>query len=208
MMRPSVTPRHLAALQHQAYGRGMNTQRRPRLNRDDWLSAGLSALCEQGPGALGAEPLARRVGATKGSFYWHFTDVPAYNLALLDLWESAARQALESCAQTDATDAARLRATAQTIAATSTSDEPASRAEPAIRAWARDDTSCAAAVTRVDEARLDQLHVLLSACGIGNAEMARILYASAIGMEELRDRDAAQNSDAIGSLVDLVLALR
>ena len=186
----------------------MNTQRRPRLNRTDWLVAGLSALCDQGPGALGAEPLARRVGATKGSFYWHFTDVPAYNLALLGLWEAAARQALATCAEVDATDTTRLRATAQMIAATSSSDTPALRAEPAIRAWARDDTSCATVVAAVDEARLQQLRGLLSACGIDNGEMARIIYASAIGMEDLHDRDAAQNSDAIGSLVDLVLALR
>jgi len=186
----------------------MSTERRPRLTRTDWLVAGFAALCDQGPGALGAEPLARRVGATKGSFYWHFTDVPAYNLALLELWESAAQQALATCAQTDETDATRLRATAQMIAATSTSDTPALRAEPAIRAWARDDASCAGVVTRVDEARLHQLRGLLSACDIGNGEMARILYASAIGMEELHDRDAAQNADAIGSLVDLVLALR
>ena len=186
----------------------MTALRRPRLTRNDWLLAGLGALCEQGPGALGAEPLARRVGATKGSFYWHFTDVPAYNLALLTLWETAAGDAIENCAETGMSEVARLRITAQTIAATSTSDSPALRAEPAIRAWASDDSICAATVTRVDEARLGRLRALLAACGIGNAEMPRILYASAIGMEELRDSDAARNSDAIGSLVDLVLALR
>ncbi|MEH6751885.1 MAG: TetR family transcriptional regulator, partial [Paracoccaceae bacterium] len=36
--------------------------------------AGLAALAEAGPVALKAEPMARRLGTTKGSFYWHFAD--------------------------------------------------------------------------------------------------------------------------------------
>lgn len=185
----------------------MTAARRPRLTRTDWLMAGLDALNDTGPAALGAEPLARRIGTTKGSFYWHFTDVPAYHGALLSLWQAEARAALDA-GDEGAPEAARLRATAQTIAATAASDSISLRAESAIRAWAGDDPAAADAVRGVDEMRLARLHALLSACGIGNAEMARILYAAAIGMQALRDRDAEQSAEAIGSLVDLVLALR
>lgn len=185
----------------------MTALRRPRLTQTDWLLAGLDTLCDAGPSALGAEPLARRMGTTKGSFYWHFIDVPAYHQALLDLWAAEARAALDA-ATAAATDTVRLRETAQAIAATARSDTAALRAESAIRAWAGDDTVAAQTVQSVDEMRLARLHALLSACGIGNSEMARILYASAIGMQALRDRDADQNAAAIGSLVDLVLALR
>ena len=44
--------------------------------------------------------------------------------------------------------------------------------------------------------------------GIDNPEMARILYASAIGMTSLGNASPADHISAIGSLVDLVLALR
>ena len=74
----------------------MIARRRPRLTRDDWLLTGLTALCEGGPGTLGAEPLARRVGATKGSFYWHFKDVPDFHGQLLGRWEKAAKELLAS----------------------------------------------------------------------------------------------------------------
>ena len=185
----------------------MTALRRPRLTQTDWLVAGIDTLCDRGPGALGAEPLARRMGTTKGSFYWHFIDVPAYNQALLDLWASEARAALDAATNALA-DTARLRESAQDIAATARSETAALRAESAIRAWAGDDPLAARTVQGVDEMRLARLHALLSACGIGNPEMARILYASAIGMQALRDRDADQNAAAIGSLVDLVLALR
>ncbi len=59
----------------------MNTT---RLNSDRWIAAGFDALRQAGPQALAAEPLARRLGTTKGSFYWHFKDVPAYHARLRD----------------------------------------------------------------------------------------------------------------------------
>lgn len=171
---------------------------RPRLTRDDWLAAGFAALSETGPGALGAEPLGRRVGATKGSFYWHFTDVPAYSAALLALWHAAAEAALEP--DDSAPAATRLRTCAQAIAT------PVQDAEPAIRAWAATDPQAAGTVAKVTSARLARLAALLGECGIANPDMARILLGAAIGMQGLGGAKA--NRDAIGSLVDLILALR
>jgi hypothetical protein len=60
----------------------------------------------------------------------------------------------------------------------------------------------------VDAARLDTLHDLLSEVGVSNPEMARIILASGIGMAQLSEGDSDTNAQAIGSLVDLVLALR
>ena len=178
----------------------MTAPRRPRLSRDDWLAAGLRTLHADGPGALGAEPLARRLGTTKGSFYWHFTDVPAYSAALLALWQDAAQAALDTDA---AHPAARLRACAQAIAAPA--GDGAAGAEPAIRAWAATEPAAARAVAETDAMRTAQLAEHLAACGISNPEMARIVLATAIGMQALGPPEDA--SDAIGTLVDLMLAL-
>jgi len=170
---------------------------RPRLTPDTWLAAGLDALAEAGPGALGAEPLARRLGTTKGSFYWHFEDVPAYSARLLARWQAAALCALET--DDDAPTAAHLRDLAQSIAAPLP-------AEPAIRAWAATNTQAAAALRVVDASRLGRIGAGLAVCGIANPDMARILYGAAIGMQALGERREAES--AIGSLVDLILALR
>jgi len=60
-----------------------------RLSAADWEAAALDALAESGLGGVAVEPLARRLGVTKGSFYWHFADREALLKAALSRWEEA-----------------------------------------------------------------------------------------------------------------------
>ncbi len=53
-----------------------------RLSVDDWIQAGFAILADGGPNALRVDRLCERLGVTKGSFYWHFTDLHAYRTAL------------------------------------------------------------------------------------------------------------------------------
>ena len=172
-----------------------------RLTRDDWLTASAKVLALKGAEALKAEPMARHMKTTKGSFYWHFKDVPDFHTQILERWESAAMAAMQGVEETDSVP--ELRALAQAFAGPPQDHE----AETAIRAWARAHDGAKETVARVDAARLKALQALLAEIGIGNPEMARIIYASAIGMAVLDD-DGMDNQTAIGSLVDLVLALR
>lgn len=61
---------------------------RGRLTSVDWEHAALDAIAELGIAAVVIEPLARRLGVTKGSFYWHFTTREALLKAALERWES------------------------------------------------------------------------------------------------------------------------
>ncbi|WP_194829588.1 TetR/AcrR family transcriptional regulator [Nocardia sp. XZ_19_231] len=58
-----------------------------RLNAEDWVIAAIVALGESGLTGVAVEPLAKRLGATKGSFYWHFKDRGALVDAVLARWE-------------------------------------------------------------------------------------------------------------------------
>jgi AcrR family transcriptional regulator len=58
----------------------------------EWIQAALHALAEEGEAGLAVEPLARRPGVTKGSFYWHFKDREALWAALLQDFEQAATE--------------------------------------------------------------------------------------------------------------------
>src|SRR5262245_48496 len=58
-----------------------------RLSAAHWEVAALDALAEDGVAGVAIEPLARRLGVTKGSFYWHFADRDALLRAALRRWE-------------------------------------------------------------------------------------------------------------------------
>jgi AcrR family transcriptional regulator len=57
-----------------------------RLSVDDWIEAGYAILGEEGVEKLKIDNLCGRLGATKGSFYWHFTDIASYRDALVEAW--------------------------------------------------------------------------------------------------------------------------
>jgi AcrR family transcriptional regulator len=67
---------------------------RPRerrtLTRADWIGTAVEALARDGLRAVAVEPLAERLGATKGSFYWHFRDRNALLQAAVEHWEATA----------------------------------------------------------------------------------------------------------------------
>lgn len=60
---------------------------RQNLTVQDWAEAALDSLAIGGIDAVAVEPLARKLGVTKGSFYWHFANREALLRAALELWE-------------------------------------------------------------------------------------------------------------------------
>ena len=81
--------------------------KRESLTAGDWTRAALSALARGGLAAVAVEPLAKELGATKGSFYWHFADRQALVEATLQLWER--RDTDQVIAAIDETQEAELR---------------------------------------------------------------------------------------------------
>jgi AcrR family transcriptional regulator len=58
-----------------------------RLRPEDWIRAALDAIAESGISGVAVEALSLRVGASKGSFYWHFSDRGALIAAAMHVWE-------------------------------------------------------------------------------------------------------------------------
>jgi len=57
------------------------------LSPEAWADAALELIAEQGLEALNVESLARHLGVTKGSFYWHFSSRSALLQVALARWE-------------------------------------------------------------------------------------------------------------------------
>lgn len=70
-----------------ARGNRSGGSERGSLTARHWAEAALDALAEGGLDAVAVEPLARRLGVTKGSFYWHYPNREALLRAALELWE-------------------------------------------------------------------------------------------------------------------------
>ena len=166
-----------------------------RLSQDRWIEAGLSALAEHGASVLSVESLCREQGISKGSFYWHFRDLQDFHAQLSSSWKRSAASDLVAALEHQGPVATRL----QMIAAITP-------AEREMRAWARSNDAAAAQVTEIDRLRLDATAALLRDLGISNPDLARALYAAAIGLDALPDRPA--DDHAMETLVDLMLALR
>jgi AcrR family transcriptional regulator len=147
-----------------------------RLGPEEWVNAGLRALARSGFTALKADTLAKALGVSRGSFYWHFADVGAFHAAVLRHWREVALEKI--VAEIDATTGDRL----ETLLLRSFSAR--SNLEAAIRAWAFADREARAAVDAVDAGRVSYLQKLLIEAGTepALAEMrAHILNWTYIG---------------------------
>ncbi|GAA6209082.1 TetR/AcrR family transcriptional regulator [Cognatishimia sp. WU-CL00825] len=178
-----------------------------RLSSEDWLAAGFRALSSHGPAALKAEPLARALGTTKGSFYWHFADVPSFHAAMLALWEARAFEDVTAELETETNPVKRLRALGNVAAAGTPKEFGGDGTEPAMRAWSRENSTVAQAIQRVDARRMRYIADILAEIGLTNSDLSRLVYGAYIGMQDLTTRDATPNVEAMGTLIDLILAL-
>jgi AcrR family transcriptional regulator len=173
---------------------------KPRLSAEKWITAGLDVLTTAGPKALAAEPMARRLGATKGSFYWHFTDLAAYHDAVLDRWQQEARGVLETTANGCPAPEARLRELCQQMLS-----DPSERA---LRAWSSENPSAAQALKEIDAERHAFVMDMLRELGLGNPGFGNALLASVAGLPTLPGLTEAERLAALETLIDTVLALR
>lgn len=67
---------------------GTKSTTEPQLSRDAWLVKALEVLRDEGIQGVRIERLARDLGVTKGSFYWHFTDRDDLFTSLLEFWSN------------------------------------------------------------------------------------------------------------------------
>ena len=179
----------------------------PRLTKEDWLRAGFRALTTLGPSGVKAEPLARQMNSTKGSFYWHFKDVAYFREAMLAHWEQRAFTDVVTLLEGEPSIPKRLRLLGKIASNAAQPEYGDGPIEPAIRAWSRSDSMVARAVARVDAQRLAYLSDLLAGIGLTNPDFSRIIYAGLIGLEDLSSRDTQDIQAPMGTLIDIVLTL-
>jgi AcrR family transcriptional regulator len=163
-----------------------------QLSAKDWLDQGLKTLASDGFTALKAEPLAKAMGVSRGSFYWHFADIGAFHAAILKHWrEIAAEQIIANLEAHKSKDNPLELLLRQAFGGRLV-------LEKAVRTWATLDPVARSAVQAIDRRRLGYVEKLLGASGLP-ADVARpraqILYWAFLGFA-LSDRPLPQARQA------------
>ncbi len=156
-----------------------------RLDRAAWTRAALDAFEEVGPSGVAVVPLARRLGVTRGSFYWHFESRDELLEAALELWEREHSDAILEALEALPDPRARLDALGQA----------ATRKPPSIFIQllrAADDPIVGRVLERASGRRLEVLERAYGDSGLPPAAARRralIAYAQYVGLAFLLAED-------------------
>jgi AcrR family transcriptional regulator len=189
-------------MRSQAYERRLSTL---PLDATAWVEAAFDALAEGGIEAVRVDPLAKRLGVTRGSFYWHFKDRDALHQAMLRQWrERASYQIVNRIERSAENPADRLRRLLD-LPHSSPRATRGAAVELAIRLWARRDKHAAKAVRHIDRVRLDYFAGLLAAQGAPkeDARQRAYLFYAALMAEAFIVTDA--RTDIRASVAKMLL---
>jgi AcrR family transcriptional regulator len=156
---------------------------RTRLSAEDWEDAALNLIAEQGVGALAVEALARQLGVTKGSFYWHFRTREALLQAALERWEQYGEREIIGQIEAIADPRERLPELFRRVA-----HELHPHRVYAALLKALDHPLVVPVMARVSQRRTEFLHAAYTEAGMAPAEAlnrARLTYAAYVGFLQL-----------------------
>ena len=162
-MRRILAPVNTVVYGGMTDGMNMNDQ----LSAKDWVYQGLKTLAKDGFTALKAEPLAKAMGVSRGSFYWHFADIAAYHAAILARWHEVAAEQIIANVEAASKDENPLALLLRRVFSERLT------LERAVRSWASVDSAARAAVQAIDRRRLSYVEGLLTQSGLP-AEIARV----------------------------------
>ncbi|MES2951388.1 MAG: TetR/AcrR family transcriptional regulator [Pseudomonadota bacterium] len=167
-----------------------------RLSREDWLDFGLTVLRDEGPQALKADPLCKRLGVSRGSFYWHFENAGNFLLAVVERWEThATEQVIAAVERATGGPTEKLCFLLRKVG------ERDTRLYEAVNNLGEHNAELAAVLRRVHHKRVQFVEELMQAMGFDAPEArvrAQILYAWAMG--ELLTREPGRNAFTKGQI--------
>ncbi len=139
-----------------------------RLSREEWLKKALDILAEKHNALLNIDALVKRMGVTKGSFYWHFKDRDDFQKQLLDYWvyefnEKVPEEINEAVGDQD--PITRLRYLVEYLV-----NHDCARYDMAVRSWAAQDPKVGKVLIKIDKLRLNIVQTLFKEMGFSEAD--------------------------------------
>ena len=163
-----------------------------RLTAQDWIDFALVTLAREGFDALKADVLARKLGVSRGSFYWHFADLDAFHSRVIEHWRRVATEAIIADIERHASREERIDALLRHAFG------DGAVLEVRMRTWADHNAQAARALAGVDRRRRAYIKQLLVETGVAEplaATRAQLLYWTYLGAAWSRSRLTGERLD-------------
>ena len=148
------------------------------LTAQDWIDFALKVLARQGFDALKADVLARKLHVSRGSFYWHFTDLGDFHARVITHWKQTATEAIIADIERYESPEERFEALLRRAFGHSAA------LEVRMRFWAESKVEAERAVGEIDRRRCDYMRSLLVAAHVAPplaATRAELVYWTYLG---------------------------
>lgn len=165
--------------------------KRSPLGRDAWLDTARVALVEEGTAGIEINKLARRLGVSRGGFYWFFSSRQQLLDELLALWVETSTVLYERILLSNQRDGMREYFALIDLWVDEKDYDP--RWDGAVRDWARTSAAVLKSVRKVDQQRIAALQQIFHDMGYQDPEAllrARITYYHQVGYYALGVRES------------------
>ncbi|WP_166267149.1 TetR/AcrR family transcriptional regulator [Marinobacter caseinilyticus] len=165
---------------------GRKTSEKPQLSRDNWLDAAAGEIAAGGFGHLRVLTLSKKLGVTRGSFYWHFKDHEDLVVSFLNRWRDRRLHELQYWKPKGGDVETELRQILELLLTDASRNIRRLQVELAVRDFARRNDYAGALVAEVDAARINQnctLFQRLSGDPERIKDLSLLLYVATIGSQ-------------------------
>lgn len=135
----------------------------------DWIAAATELLVHKSIDAVRIDVLAKQMGVSRGSFYWHFTDRDDLLKRVLVSWQDAQTEQVISGYRKQGVQAKALISELVALPFHGRAAMKGASVELAIRAWARRDEAARMVVDAVDAKRLTYIEECFVSLGFETA---------------------------------------
>ena len=175
MSQPPVTRKKPAR-------RGTRSRKKPPLGREIWLDVARQALIDEGTAGVEINKLAKRLGSSRGGFYWFFKDRAQLLQELLEYWVRTSTVLFERVLQMPGHSGMDKYIAMTDLWVDETEYDP--KWDGAIRDWARTSPTVRKVVQAVDQKRiavLEQIFIEIGSAGTEAHIRARVMYYHQVG---------------------------
>jgi AcrR family transcriptional regulator len=171
---------------------------KPPLGRDIWLDTARRALIEEGTAGIEINKLAKRLGSSRGGFYWFFKDRARLLDELVQYWAQTSTVLFERILDRHQGDGSAEYLAMTNLWVDEKEYDP--QWDGAIRDWARTSEAVRRVVQDVDQKRIGVLEDIFRHIGYQGKEAnvrARVMYYHQVGYYAMGVRESRSERRAL-----------